>query len=209
MANHLILATTVVPANVQEQAAAAPLLERVAQHGRIDIIDIDRGYLASDEIAKRHDAGATINSKPWVPRNKGLFTKLDFAIDVRRRTVTCPNGRTAHAADSGKATFAVEDCCKCKLKSLCTTAESRSVTLHPQEGMLIQLRRRKTTRAGRTELRKRVAVEHKLARVASIQGDTLAMPAPARTSSTSIGPQPSLTFRRSLGTGPPVNGSAL
>jgi hypothetical protein len=38
--------------------------------------------------------------------------------------------------------------------------------------MLIQLRRRKATRTGRAELRKRVTIEHKLARVECIQGDT-------------------------------------
>lgn len=172
IANQLILATKMVPANVQEQVAAAPLLERVGQHGQIDVVDIDRGYLASDAIAKLHAAGVIINSKPWVPRNNGLFTKLDFAIDVRRGTITCPNGKTARAVDSGKAMFAVEDCRRCKLKSSCTTAEARSVTLHPQEDLLIQLRRRKRTRAGRAELRKRVVVEHKLARVTWVQGDT-------------------------------------
>jgi hypothetical protein len=36
--------------------------------------------------------------------------------------------------------------------------------------MLIQLRARKSTRKGRAELRKRVAVEHKLARVSQIEG---------------------------------------
>lgn len=172
IANNLILATAVVPANVQEQQPAAGLLERVATHGTIEIVDIDRGYLASEAIAKLHHEGVLINSKPWVPTNKGLFTKLDFAIDPRRGLVTCPNGKTARTVDSGKASFAVDDCRRCKLKSSCTTSENRSVTLHPNEGMLIQLRRRKATRVGRTELRKRVKVEHKLARVGAVQGDT-------------------------------------
>jgi hypothetical protein len=172
LANNLILATTVVPANIQEHEAAATLLERAGHHGTIEVVDIDRGYLSSDAIAKLHHEGVVINSKPWVPTNKGLFTKLDFDIDARRRLVTCPNGKTARAVDSGKATFALDDCQRCKLKSSCTTSESRSITLHPNEGMLIQLRRRKATRTGRAELRKRVRVEHKLARVASVQGET-------------------------------------
>lgn len=172
IANNLVLATTVVPANIQEHQAAATLLERVAEHGTVDVVDIDRGYLSSDAIAKLHQEGVTINSKPWVPTNKGLFTKLDFDIDARRKLVTCPNGKTARAVDSGKATFSVDDCQRCKLKSSCTTSESRSIALHPNEGMLIQLRRRKVTRRGRKELRKRVKVEHKLARIAAVQGDT-------------------------------------
>lgn len=172
ISNNLIVATAVVPANAQEHQAAAGLLDGVAQHGSIAVVDIDRGYLASAAIAKLHEQGVVINSKPWVPRNKGRFTKLDFVIDARRRTVTCPNGKTARAVESGKATFAVEDCRKCKLKPSCTTSESRTIALHPNEGMLIQLRKKKATRAGRAELRKRVKVEHKLARVGWVQGDT-------------------------------------
>jgi hypothetical protein len=160
----------VEPANIQEYVPAAGLLERVARHGAIEIVDIDRGYLASEAIAELFDEGVTINSKPWVPTNKGLFTKLDFRIDARRRIVTCPNGKTARAVDSGKATFAVEDCSCCKRKPSCTTSDSRTVALHPNEGMLIQLRTRKSTRNGRAELRKRVVVEHKLARVSQVQG---------------------------------------
>lgn len=172
ISNNLILATTVVPANIQEHEAASTLLGRVREHGTIEIVDIDRGYLSSDAIAELYAQGTVINSKPWVPHNKGLFTKLDFEIDARRGIVTCPTGKTAHAVDSGKASFAVDDCRKCKLKPRCTTSDSRSVTLHPNEGMLIQLRTKKATRKGRAELRKRVKVEHKLARVGSIQGDT-------------------------------------
>jgi len=171
IANDVILATAVVPANIQEHQAAPALLERVEEHGRITALDIDRGYLASEVVAKLHDDGVLINSKPWVPTNKGRFTKLDFDIDMKRRLVTCPNGKTARAVESGKATFSVEDCQHCKLKPSCTTSNSRSVALHPNEGLLIQLRRRKATRRGRAELRKRVAVEHRLARVSMVQGN--------------------------------------
>jgi hypothetical protein len=167
----VILATAVVPANIQEHQAAPALLERVEEHGKIAALDMDRGYLASEVVARLHDDGVMIHSKPWVPTNKGLFTKLDFSIDMKRRLVTCPDGKAAHAVESGKATFSVDDCQRCKLKSKCTTASSRSVALHPNEGMLIQLRRRKATRRGRAELRKRVTVEHRLARVTMVQGN--------------------------------------
>ncbi len=172
VANNLILATAVVPANVQEHEAAAPLLEAAAEHGAIGIVDIDRGYLASSRILELHRDGTVINSRPWVPTNKGLFTKTDFAINLRRRELTCPNGKTAIARLSGTAHFAVEDCAKCKLKPSCTTSDHRSVTLHPAEDLLIKLRRSNATRTGRAELRERVAVEHHLARIAAIQGDT-------------------------------------
>ena len=168
--NNLIVATAVVPANVQEYEAAARLLQAAAEHGPIEIVDIDRGYLASPEIETLFRAGARINSRPWVPRNHGLFTKDDFRIDVRRRRITCPAGNTAIAAPSGTARFDPADCGRCELKAQCTDSTQRSVTLHPLEPLLVQLRRRNATSAGRAELRKRVAVEHQLARVGAVQG---------------------------------------
>jgi hypothetical protein len=171
IANNLILATAVVPANVQEHAPAARLLDAVAAHGDIQILDIDRGYLSSPAVEALHRNGTTINSRPWAMTNRGLFTKADFRIDVRRRKVTCPNGKTATAAPSGKVEFAVADCSRCKLKASCTTAASRCITLHPAEALLIQLRRRNATRAGRAELRQRVGVEHRLARIGAAQGN--------------------------------------
>jgi hypothetical protein len=172
IANNLILATAVEPANVREHEPAPRLLEAAAKHGAIDIMDIDRGYLPSPIIAELHRSGTVINSRPWVPTNKGLFTKDDFRINLRRRQVTCPAGKIAEAFDSGAAWFDVDDCSSCRLKPKCTTADHRSIQLHPAEDLLIRLRARKATGPGRAELRKRVGVEHRLARIGHTQGDT-------------------------------------
>lgn len=172
IANGLVLATAVVPANVQEQAPAAGLLAAAATHGDIEILDIDRGYLSSPAVEALYREGTRVNSRPWSPTNQGRFTKNDFRIDVRRRRVTCPNGITVAAMPGGKAMFAAEDCSRCKLKSKCTVGKQRWVTLHPMEGMLVQLRRRNGTKAGRQELRQRVGVEHRLAHIGATQGDT-------------------------------------
>jgi hypothetical protein len=172
IANDLILATAVEPANVREHEPAPRLLEAAAKHGPIDIIDIDRGYLPSPIIVELHREGTVINSRPWAPTNKGLFTKDDFRINLRRREVTCPDGKIAHVFPGGTAWFSVDDCSACALKSKCTNSPFRSVTLHPAEDLLIQLRARKITKSGRAELRKRVGVEHRLARIGHTQGDT-------------------------------------
>ena len=172
IANDLILATAVEPANLRESAPAERLLKMVANHGEVAVLDIDRGYLACPAVENLYREGTTINSRPWNPKNGGKFTKEAFKIDLRRRTVTCPNGVTTTIYDAGKAEFAVEDCKKCKLKPQCTTAPHRWINIHPVEGLLIQLRKRKRTQAGRKELRRRVRVEHRLARVAATQGDT-------------------------------------
>lgn len=172
IANHLILATAVEPANVREYEPAVRLLETVQGYGAIHTLDIDRGYLSSPAIEELHQAGTIIHSRPWNPTNFGRFTKDDFHIDLRRRLVTCPSGRKAQIFDSERVQFSVEDCGRCKLKNDCTTAPARTITLHPAEGLMIKLRERKATKAGRRELRKRVAVEHQLARVGATQGGT-------------------------------------
>ena len=171
IADNLILATAVVPANVQEQAPAARLLETVASHGDIEVLDIDRGYLASPAVEALYRAGTAVNSRPWAPTNQGRFTKADFRIDVRRRKVTCPNGITVATTPSGAASFDADDCGRCSLKPQCTSAPHRTIKLHRMEGMLVDLRRRNSTRAGRAELRERVTVEHRLARITATQGN--------------------------------------
>jgi hypothetical protein len=170
VANGLILATAVEPANAPEHVPTARLLQGVAEQGGIEILDIDRGYLASPAVEELHRAGVTIHSRAWQTKGHGLFTKEDFRIDLRRQQVTCPAGTVAALMPSGAAHFSATDCGACLLKPLCTTAARRTLTVHRQEDLLIQLRSRRRTRRGRRELRRRVVVEHSLARIGSIQG---------------------------------------
>jgi hypothetical protein len=170
IANGLILATAVEPANAPEHIPTARLLEGVARQGEIEILDIDRGYLASPAVEALHRAGVTIHSRAWQTNGQGLFTKEDFRIDLRRKEIECPAGTVAPLMPSGAAYFSADDCGNCLLKPLCTNAARRIVTVHRQEDLLIRLRSRRRTKSGRRELRRRVAVEHSLARVGSIQG---------------------------------------
>jgi transposase len=47
----------------------------------------------------------------------------------------------------------------------------RSVSIHPDERLLVALRERQQTKAGRAKLRERTAVEHALAHIGHWQGD--------------------------------------
>lgn len=170
VANGIILATSLLPANVQEHEATASLLAAVEAHGEVVCLDIDRGYLASDEIGRLHERGVVINSRPWLIANKGFYTKQAFHLDLRKRVAVCPSGATANIRADGQAIFSPRDCTHCELHANCTPANNRSLQIHRNEGLLIQLRKRKATTAGRTELRKRVVVEHKLAHLGAIQG---------------------------------------
>lgn len=170
--NGLIVATAVEPANAREHEPTERLIAGAAKHGDIHTVDIDRGYLPSAIIVELFRRGTTINTRPWAPTNHGLFTKTDFDIDLRQREITCPNGRTARILEAGAARFSESDCGSCKLKPSCTTAAQRTVHVHPAEDLLVVLRARKATRRGRAELRKRVVVEHRLARIGALQGGT-------------------------------------
>jgi hypothetical protein len=170
VSNGLVLGTAVEPANVPEYVAAERLLTAAKQHGELTIVDVDRGYLASPAIEVLHQAGAVINSRAWQPTNRGLFTKEQFEIDLEAKTIRCPSGVTTTISRSRQTRFSEDDCGGCSLKAQCTTSASRSLTLHRSEELLIQLRRRRRTPDGRKELRKRVVVEHALARIVAIQG---------------------------------------
>jgi hypothetical protein len=74
-------------------------------------------------------------------------------------------------ASGGIVHFPKDICAKSPLKTQCTTsANGRSVSIHPDETLLIELRQRQQTPQGRAQLRERVAVEHTLAHVGHWQG---------------------------------------
>lgn len=166
----LILTTAVEPANVREHEPAERLLDAVKQHGEIAVVDIDRGYLASPAVEQLHDFGVVINSRAWHTTNRGFFTKDDFRIDMRRHLVTCPAGKSAPITAGSQAFFSPHDCGPCALKNRCTASPKRSLSIHRMEDLLVKLRRRAKSKSGRKELRRRVTVEHRLARVGAIQG---------------------------------------
>ena len=67
--------------------------------------------------------------------------------------------------------FPRDTCAACPLRARCTTSSyGRSVSIHPDEVLLAELRERQHTPQGRAELRERVAVEHALAHVGHWQG---------------------------------------
>lgn len=169
----LILGATVRPANEPEHRAASALRDDASRHGKVVELAVDRGYLASTWASDLHDEGGVVLSKPWRPRNGGRYTKADFAIDLEAKTVECPAGQLAPIRPSGTATFKASVCDACDRRDQCTRAQpgrGRSVTLHRQEGLLIELRSFKSTSEGRKKLRERVAVEHALAHLCRRQG---------------------------------------
>jgi hypothetical protein len=169
----VILGALVLPANEAEQSALAPLLQDAERHGAVDEVHMDRGYLGSPTVPSLREQGTAICCKPWPCRNGDRFTKEDFAIDLRARAVTCPAGVSASLAPGALvARFPTETCSACSLRTACTTASGRgrSITIHPQEALLIELRAARRTAAGRQRLRARTTIEHTLAHLGRVQG---------------------------------------
>lgn len=173
----VILACAVRPANAPEEEAASPLKEEIeAQGNEIRELSIDLGYAHSVVVAEIEAAGGEVLCKPWPARNNlGLFSKKDFAFDLRARTITCPAGETESFTFGDVVEFDPDTCGTCKLRAQCTHSgpdRGRTIRIGDADDERRQRRLRKLQRTpeGRARLRERTKVEHRLAHVSSREG---------------------------------------
>jgi DDE family transposase/transposase-like protein DUF772 len=168
----LIVEAVARPANEPEHLVLATLTTEVARHGPLTDLWMDRGYLSSSEIPALHARGVTLHAKPWTTRNGERFPKHAFTIRLAEGVVECPAHQTAPIVPGHSAVqFAADTCRACTLRDACTTAAGgRSISLHPQEALLQELRTTMQTAEGRADLRHRTTVEHSLARLDQTQG---------------------------------------
>lgn len=85
----------------------------------------------------------------------------------------CPAGVQMDFEVGGVVRFPKKTCAACPLRERCTKSKSagRSVSIHPDERLLRELRERQKTPEGRAKLRERVEVEHSLAHIGHWQGE--------------------------------------
>jgi hypothetical protein len=170
----LVIACAVTPANRPEEEAAPTLKADIDRQERaIAAWYSDRGYIASPVISELIDGGSEIICKPWVPRNGDRFSKADFLINLRDRTITCPAGEVEPIDLGADVEFNPDVCDRCELRDQCTTAalgNGRTVTIADGEFLQQRLRKLTKTRKGRARVRERVAVEHSLAHLGRRQG---------------------------------------
>jgi transposase len=170
----LVRAVGVTAANAAEASVTADLdADLSAQHvgwADLDELHLDRAYLSSRWVRER-PATLTIRCRAWPVRNGDRFPKTAFTLDWQRQQLECPNHITLPFQPGGTVHFPAAVCGVCPLRVRCTTStHGRSVHLHPDERLLVELRERQQTREGRAQLRERVAVEHTLAHVGHWQG---------------------------------------
>jgi hypothetical protein len=191
----LIPAVGITVGNLPEAAVTDDIdLDLAAGGYRLAELHIDRAYLSSAMVRER-GPDLQIYCKAWRVRNTtGRYTKAEFAVDFDTGQLTCPAG-VAMAFEPGKTVrFPKDTCAACPLRTACTTSVTgRSVSIHPDEALLAELREFQATPAGRAKLRERVQVEHALAQSATGRATAPATSASARTCSTYAAPPWSTT----------------
>jgi IS5 family transposase len=171
----LICGVAVTPANQPERTASKNLLADLnRQMLKLSELFIDRGYLGDESIEGLRQEGLKVHCKPFPLRNAGRFHKGDFEIDVDAKTVRCPEGVVVPLRLGANAHFPSNSCDPCSQRTACTNARpgrGRSLSIHPQEPFMLDLRQRAKSPEGRANLRTRVKVEHGLATIHTRQGD--------------------------------------
>ena len=170
----LILACAITPANRPEEEAMPALQTDMARQAlTVDQLLIDRGYINStlvDDVLTRR---GSIVCKPWKSHNGQLFPKSAFRLNLRDRTIACPDGHVQPIAFGTVVEFDPDICDHCGRRSQCTTAElghGRTVAIAENEPLQQRLRKQIQTAAGRAALRERTTIEHKLAHISQRQG---------------------------------------
>jgi hypothetical protein len=170
----LILACALAPANRPEEDSAAELKADLDRFKRpIGGLYIDRGYINAPIVADTEKAGGEIVCRPWATRNGEHFPKSRFNINIRNRTITCPEGQTQPFHFGTTVEFEPELCDRCPARADCTDASpghGRTVSIADNEALQKRLRKLTQTAAGRKHLRERVPVEHILAHAGRRQG---------------------------------------
>jgi hypothetical protein len=167
----LIRVVGITPANVPE-ASVTPAISEDLERQEVSLkeLHIDRAYLSSHLVRERSN-DLEVYCKAWPVHESKRFPKQAFTLDWERQTIRCPAEQEMPFVPGGIVHFPKETCAQCPLKEQCTTsAKGRSVSIHPDETLFIELRQRQLTPEGRVKLRERVAVEHTLAHVGRWQG---------------------------------------
>lgn len=158
----LTRAAGVLPANVPEAQGADKLAPAITAHGTIQQLAIDTAFFAR-ELATTVRRGPDTERvcRPLRPARRGLFTQLDFTLDLAAQTVSCPVGHLV-VIQGPTAQFPDATCAACPERAKCqkpTAKHGRTIALHPDEGFFQAARVAQAEPEGRAPLRERVAVE--------------------------------------------------
>lgn len=178
----VILATDVIAGNAHDSEGAGDLVKRAGKRAKRQVERVlgDTAYGttgARADIAKAAKDAEVVAKVPPAPHRSGTeFTVEDFEIDINNGVATCPAGRKSSSYERLKGTkahrfnFSRRDCSDCPLRSKCTTAKrvARKITVAENYNELRRLRKRQRTKAFKKAYRRRVKVEHRIARLVQL-----------------------------------------
>ena len=175
--SQIIVAVEALPADAGDATGVLGLVSQAEENTGQDITQTlaDCAFGAGAIRQAFADSGRELIAK--VPQEKngrtGLLPKSAFQIDLKNNTVTCPGGHTTgiyqQKKDGSKLFYFGAACFGCPLRPQCTTrAKGRTLQVHPQEALLRAARAYQQTPEGRAQLRQRVVVEHRLARLGQL-----------------------------------------
>lgn len=175
----VIVATDARPGNTHDSEGATELVQEASRrcNQKTDRVIGDTAYGSVDTRRGFKKLGIEIVAKaPPVGRRNVEFTLEDFKINSKRGVATCPAGKKSIRRDRVKKpdgwryVFWRKDCSVCPLRSKCTTARTaaRSVTFTEYTKELRRHRRYQRTQAFAKIYRRRIVVEHRIARLAQL-----------------------------------------
>ena len=185
--SRLITAVDALAGNASDNTGALQMVER-SEENTVSAIEETIGDAAyGDGETRRIFANAGRNLIAKLPRRpeRKRFPKEDFKIDLESGTCTCPAGhttgkvyrigsrrdRTGRLHGMRGFRFDAALCGACPLRELCVSAgegKGRTVSLHPQEALLQRARALQRSEGYAEYRQRRVAVEHRLARLVQL-----------------------------------------
>ena len=185
--SQLITAVDVLPGNAPDNLGALELVEESEVNTGVPVEESmgDAAYGDGGTRQTFTEAGRTLVARVPGRPNRKHFPKDDFVIDLAAGSCTCPAGQVTHTTvPAGKRTdgtgrthrlrayqFDGAVCGACPLRSQCIAAKGRKgrrVLIHPQEALLQQARELQQSEAFGDYRRRRVVVEHRLARLVQL-----------------------------------------
>lgn len=179
-ASGVIVATDAHPGNKHDSEGAVELAEeagrRCGKAPQRAIGDTAYGSIATRQEFKERGIEVVAKAPPAGRRRGVKFTLDDFAISSKRRVATCPAGNKSvrrdrvRKPDGWRYVFSRRDCDNCPLRSECTTARvaARTITITEHTKELQRYRRYQRTKAFAKIYRRRVQVEHRIARLVQL-----------------------------------------
>jgi len=175
----VIVATDARPGNTHDSEGATELAQEASRRcdQKTDRVIGDTAY---GSVGTRRDfekLGIEVVAKaPPVGRRNVEFTLEDFKVNSQRGVATCPADKKSirrdrvTKPDGWRYVFSRKDCRECPLRSKCTTARvtARTVTITEHTKELRRHRKYQQTQAFAKIYRRRIVVEHRIARLAQL-----------------------------------------